>query len=268
MDNLPLVSIRIACYNHENFVQKTLDSVLKNKYDNKELVIIDDCSTDDSWNKIKEWAKSNKDKIKIIYKKNNKNLGVSKTVNKLHKLCSGEFVVGIASDDELTEWSIQKRVDYLLSNPRKKVVFGDCLVINEKDQILYDSGLSGLYNINKLNLIDDDTMKTELILNWGVPGGTIMMRKEILNEIPFNEKLIVEDFDLFLKWMSKNYLGFLDEKISIYRVHSSNTSGCKSLQTRRYLDFIRTIFCNLQYYNIKYKVILFYAILKRVIKAF
>ena len=152
------------------------------------------------------------------------------------------------------------------ANKNKKVVFGDCQVIDENDHLLYESGLNGLYAVNKNNLFDDDNMKKELILNWGIPGGTLMMTKDVVKEIYFNERLIVEDFDLFLKWMSKNYLGFIDEKISKYRIHSANAINNDELQRRRYKDFIRTIFGNMKHFKTKYKVLLLYAIFSRISK--
>ncbi len=266
MDKSPLVSIRIPAYNHEKFVTKTLDSILDDPYPNKEIIIIDDCSNDNTWEKILEWEKKHSDKIKIIAEKNAKNIGVSKTVNKLHSLCSGEYIIGIASDDILIPGSIESRLHYLQTNTDKKVVFGDCQVIDENDNLLFESGLSDLYSVNKANLFDNNKMKKELILNWGVPGGTLMVKKEIVEEIQFNEKLIIEDFDLFLKWMAKDYLGFIDIKISKYRIHSSNAINNKEQQKRRYKDFLMTITSNLKYFDLQYKLILLYAILIRIIQ--
>lgn len=266
MDNIPLVSVSIPCYNHENYVEQTLNSVLLESYENKEIIIIDDSSTDNSWNVIENWVRNNSHLIQITHLRNERNLGVSKTVNKIHKLCSGEFIVGIASDDQLVNGSIKKRVEYLQKNFDKKVVFGDCYVVDENDKLLYESGLSELYNIDKSKLLDDKSIRYELISNWGVPGGTLMMKKELINEFQFNEKLIIEDFDLFLKWMSKNYLGFIDEKISKYRLHSSNASRNRNTIMRRYIDFSRTILGNLKYYNIKYKFILISILMQKIIK--
>jgi len=266
MDKYPLVSIRIPAYNHEKFVQKTLDSVFEDTYPNKEIVIIDDCSTDNTWEKILEWEVEHLNNIKIIAQRNKTNLGVSRTVNKLHKLCSGKYIVAIASDDILISGSIKSRLHHLQNNPDKKVVFGDCHVIDENDNLLFESGLSDLYTVNKENLFDNDKMKKELILNWGVPGGTLMMKSELVEEIKFNERLIIEDFDLFLKWMAKDYLGFIDEKISKYRIHSSNAINNKEHQKRRYKDFLMTIFSNIQYFKLKYKFILLYAILTRIVQ--
>jgi len=267
MKNYPLISITIPCYNHEHFVKKTLDSVINDPYPNKEIIIIDDCSIDNSWKVIQKWVEIHqvKIKIKIYFERNKINLGVSKTVNKLHSLCNGEYVVGIASDDQLISGGIEKRIKYLESNLHKKVVFGDCIVIDENDNTLYNSGLSDLYNLNKLNLLNDNDMRRELILNWGVPGGTLMMRKDLIKEIKFNEELIVEDLDLFLKWMSKNYLGFIDEKISRYRLHSSNASRNQSFKIRRYKDTVKTIFSNMKYFNFYYKLILMYSLWKKII---
>lgn len=228
----PLISIRIPAYNHEKYVQKTLDSILDDPYPNKEIIIIDDASSDGTWNRVLEWVAQNKDKIKIVYKKNSRNLGVSRTVNLLHKLCQGEYIVGIASDDVLIPGSLEKRLNHLIARPNKQVVFGDCEVINENGELLFESGLSDLYRINKNNLFSDQNLIKELISNWGVPGGTLMMTRSVALEIEFNEDLIIEDFDLFLKWMSRDCLSFINEKISQYRIHETNASRTKNIQNR------------------------------------
>lgn len=232
MNNLPLVSIRIPAYNHESYISETLNSALLDPYPNKEIVVIDDASTDGTWNVICEWVSKNKNLINVRHYRNTSNLGVSKTVNKLHKLCEGEYIVGIASDDLLIPGGIDKRVNHLKARPNKQVVFGDCEVINANGELVFTSGLSDLYNINKNNLFSDETQIKELISNWGVPGGTLMMTRSVALDIEFNEDLIIEDFDLFLKWMSRGYLSFINEKISQYRIHETNTSRTKSKQHR------------------------------------
>lgn len=238
---LPLVSVRIPAYNHEKFVKKTLDSIADQDYPNIEIVIIDDASTDQTWREIQSWIEERGGAIDVRAVRHTKNQGISRTINELIPLCQGEYLVGIASDDYLLDGSISMRVAYLQANPEKMMVFADCIVVDNGGAITHLSGLSELYGMKKERLLDDRTIAQELIVNWGVPGGTLMVRKEIHNDLMFNDKLLVEDFDFYLKALSKGRLGFLDNKISAYRLHGENVSRRADLSLRRRIDFIRTM---------------------------
>src|SRR5687768_6348127 len=91
-----LVSVIIPCYNHERFVDLAIESILNQTYRNLEIIIVDDCSTDESLKKIEAFA--NRDpRIKVIRHVVNK--GLSRSRNDALKITSGEFIAFCASDD-------------------------------------------------------------------------------------------------------------------------------------------------------------------------
>lgn len=262
----PLVSIRIPAYNHERFVCNTLDSILAQDYENIEIIIIDDGSSDNTWYEIQKWIESHREKIPIWAKRHSENKGITSTLNELISACNGKYIAGIASDDYLLPGSVGSRVRFLEENENKDAVFADCTVIDEDGIEFMPSGLKDFYCMNTEKLQDEKTLFNELILNWGVPGGTLMVRRSVYDSHKYDERLLVEDFDFFLKLLTNNKLGFIDNKVSAYRVHKSNISSNRSVSIKRKVDFIRTVFSHLPVLKSKQKLILILSVFKRLLK--
>ncbi len=254
---LPLISVRIPAYNHEQFIVETLDSVRMQSYPNKEIVIIDDGSTDNTAGKIKDWIKKYRNKIPVNFK-SRENKGVSATINELIKMSRGDFLVGLASDDKLLPESLFLRYKYLKSNPNKMAVFGDSQVIDSNGNILYESGLSDLHSADKKNFLNDHSLKVEIITNWSVTGSVIMMRKSLHNKMRYNETLQIEDRDFYLKMVSQNLLGFIDYPVSAYRLHNNNTCMNKRNLYMASVNKFRTLLFNINKFPISDRYLFIY----------
>jgi len=253
----PLVSIRIAAYNHEAFIEQTLDSILADSYPNKEIVIINDGSPDHTGDIIQKWINLHRHEIMVKYL-SRENRGLTKTINELLSMCEGTYICGVASDDYLLEGGIAKRVSYLESHPEKFAVIGDCIVVNEKNEIIFKSALSDYYKVNKNNYFTNSGLRNEIILHWAIPGPVLMVRKQLYTQtdITYNTNLIVEDWDMYLKLVSKNLLGFTDEPVSAYRLHQNNLS--LALKNKVLYDRMFTIFYNIRHFDFSGKVKLLY----------
>lgn len=95
-----LVSIMIPNYNQEKLILKALNSIPKR--DDIELIIIDDKSTDNSWNIINDWVNNNKDKFgNVIIKLNRDNMGCGYSKNWAYTKASGDYIITLDSDDYL-----------------------------------------------------------------------------------------------------------------------------------------------------------------------
>jgi len=261
--NIPLVSIIIPAYNHEKYVQETLDSIVNDSYPNKEIVIIDDGSTDKTDNVVEEWIK-NHNEIVVQYK-SRENKGVSTTLNELINVAQGEYICIVASDDYLLDNGIAKRVEYLQQNVSKRAVFGDCIGVGNDNTIMYDSILKDYYHADIKKYKNENLLRNEIIMNWSVPGPVFLARKDlyIRYNIQYNENLIGEDWDMYLKLVAKDYLGFIDFKVSAYRIHDSNT--CVVLGKKILVDRIKTILHNMYLFKFKDKIKMMYILSKLVI---
>jgi len=228
----PLVSILIPAYNHTNFVEKCLDSALGDPYPNKEIVIINDGSLDDSNEKILSWMARNGTSIKVNYL-SRKNRGVTVTLNELATRASGEFLRIVASDDYLLSGGIQAQVEYLMANPRKGAVIGDSVVVGDMSETLFESGMSGLKKINKANYLSDDGIRKEIICHWAIGGPVTMITRKTFEVLGgWSEDLRIEDWDFFLRLIALNLLGFIDFPVGAYRLHGNNTCRTRDTATR------------------------------------
>lgn len=115
MDSQPLVSIVTPMYNSEEYIEQTINSVLNQQYENWELIIVDDGSTDDSWNIIKRIA--DKDQRIKIFKRDRSPKGVSTSRNIGIECSKGEYIIFLDSDDMLYPHCLKNRVSYLRNNP-------------------------------------------------------------------------------------------------------------------------------------------------------
>jgi len=247
----PLVSVRIPVYNHELYIQQCLDSIYIDSYINKEIVIIDDGSTDSSKNIIEEWIQNHKDNIKVTFVAR-KNLGVTKTLNELNSLCSGEYIVGIASDDYLLKDSISKRIEYM-QKYCCDVLFADCIVVNECNQVVYESALKDMYKVDVKKYVNQSSLQHEIINNWSIPGGTLIVHKSVYDMYKYDEKSIVEDYDFFLFVVSKKKLCYLDIKVAAYRIHGLNSHKLSSY-FRRQFSILRALMRNFSNFSFRLQI--------------
>ena len=250
----PLISVMVPAYNHEKYIEKTLNSVIKDNYPNKELVIINDGSNDNTDYAIRKWKDKNQDQIDVNYISRD-NKGVTRTLNELVKRSKGEYVTVIASDDYLLLNGIMSRYRYLQDHPEKAAVFGDCIVVDKNGRKTHDSGMTDLYFAKKDRYLTDEGLKREIILAWSVPGGTLMVKRKLYNTIKYNESYLCEDLDFFLKLVSKNLLGFIDERVSAYRVHGKNACMIDENWIRVQKDVIFSFVRNIKYFKAKDKLL-------------
>ncbi|MFV7706699.1 glycosyltransferase [Shewanella algae] len=217
----PLVSILIPVFNHSKFVLDCLNSMLTIDYQNIELVICDDGSTDDSYSKVKTWLESNSSVRAKLFTQENQ--GVCKTLNRLIKESSGEYLALCASDDCLTPDSIKLRVLALQQHPNKLAVIGDALLIDQESNVIARSAMKYLYKTNYYRLQTD--LISELIFRWSVVGPSLLINKDAYNQIGlYDEGLRVEDRDFYLRLLKENNLIFIPEIVSCYRIHTGNAS--------------------------------------------
>ena len=103
----PLVSIICHCYNHSKFVLETLKSVLNQTYDNIEVIVVDDFSTDNSADVISSFMVKHPE-IKFI--QNHRNLGITKSFNRILKKTKGKYIIDLAADDLLLPNCVMQQV--------------------------------------------------------------------------------------------------------------------------------------------------------------
>lgn len=138
MNSNPLVSVRVLTYNSGEYILETLESIKAQTYSNIELIVSDDCSTDDTVQKIQSWIDENATRfVGVTFLISEKNTGVSANYNRSLKPCKGEWIKGIAGDDLMLPNCIEDNVNYVLAHPDALVVFSDMQIFfNNSNRII------------------------------------------------------------------------------------------------------------------------------------
>jgi glycosyltransferase involved in cell wall biosynthesis len=227
------ISILIPAFNHAKYITDLLISLRADEEIIGEIIIIDDASSDNTFDVVKNYCKDN-EKITIL--RNAKNVGISNNLNKLISLAKCDYIALIASDDLSIPGSLKKKLKFLENADNCNIVFTDCEVINDDDKIFCKSGLTKLYDMNLLAMKSGrDELHRELILNWGVPGSTLMIRRQFFDNFRFKTWSHLDDLDLFMHAVNQHCICYYDIKSTQYRQHSG--SARKSLSRRVSMKF-------------------------------
>lgn len=224
MPSCPVVSILVPLYNHQDFIIPCIESVCSETYPSKELIIIDDGSTDASAERVQQWIAANTCDFPVQFL-SRPNKGVSATLNELFELSHGEFIAFLSSDDLLISGGIEARVAYLAKHPEKLLVVGDCQVFDMSGALTFESGIEQLHGGRKQYLLNEQLIAGELIFHWSLAGPIYLFRRSFMAETGgYDHSLEVEDWDICLRLAAKGQIGFVNTAVAAYRWHGANTA--------------------------------------------
>ncbi|CZE49292.1 glycosyltransferase family 2 protein [Campylobacter geochelonis] len=206
---LPLVSVVIPCYNHQNYVKKSVTSALNQTYKNIEVIVIDDGSKDDSVKILKEIQKNNQFILEC-----QENAGVCKTLNKAIKMSNGKYIAVLASDDYWDLTKIEKQVKILESNANSEFCFTQALEFDSETE-------------KKINIFPKKPMAGNVLnsvfVRQHVPAGSIMFSKKLFDKLDgFDENLKEEDWDFVIRSAAITEFTNVKEPLFFYRSHEAN----------------------------------------------
>ena len=233
MSKNPLVSIIIPAFNAANTITDTLTSALKQTYNNIEIIIVDDNSTDATAKIVGAISAKFKN---VTYHRNAINKGPAASRNTGILLSSGEYVALLDADDMWFPEKIEKQIDYFLSHPDVSLVF--C-----KSKILrYDGRLDYLNMTFPHDFFSNPKNVYErLLLGNFINTLSVMVKRDVLKEAGyFDETLfLTEDHDLWLRILEKDFkFGFINEFLGIYRDNPIGTSKNTAKFEKAKLDFL------------------------------
>ena len=214
------VTVVIPCYNAEKYIGLTLDSILKQSFNEFVVKIIDDGCTDNSINIIKEYM-TRDDRVKLY--KNDGNRGIAYTRNYANTLCDTEYVAYMDSDDIAPKWRLQEEVEYLECHPDIDGVSGGYQLIDE-------DGKAGLISVRDSEL-SPAGVRRRLIMYNPIANGSVMLRSNTVNngQILFREDFIcLEDYMFWAQYTLKHNMVVLPKMLQYYRVNMSGNSRTTS----------------------------------------
>jgi len=215
-NNLPLVSVIIPCYNHEQYIEDGIQSIINQSYQRIELIVIDDGSKDQSVKKIQAMLAACEQRFERIYFNTRPNKGLCATLNEALKLCQGKYVSIIASDDMMLAHKTQLQVDYLEKNTEVAGVFAAMELINSQNEVIEQRVAS------RMEYSFDD-----ILLNLhDLPTLTQMFRlQDILESGCYDESIKIEDWYMLLRLTQQGkILRYIPEIVCQYRIHDESFS--------------------------------------------
>jgi len=209
----PKVSVIIPTYNRSIYVLDAIQSVLDQNYENIEIIVIDDGSTDGTKEKLASLVE--KGIVHYIYQENQ---GRSAARNRGISLATGDYLAFLDSDDLLESGTLIKQVEFLARNPNIGLVHGGYSKFDElKNDLGYrdPSWFSGC-------------IYPQMLLMWTtlLATPTVMMPRQIIKEVGgFDESLYIgEDLDLWRRIARRYPFGYINQRLARIRVHAGNTS--------------------------------------------
>lgn len=191
--NSPLVTVICLCYNQAQFVQEAVNSVLHQTYRNIQLIVVDDASTDQSVEVIRELTDKHP-LIEFISLPNN--VGNCKAFNEGLRKAKGEFLIDLAADDILLPMRVEKGVKALQTSGNEfGVQFSDAEIISERgNRIGFHSDRFPHHTIPQ-----GDIYK-ELIDRYFISPPSMMFTREVMQQLGgYDESLSYEDFDFWIR---------------------------------------------------------------------
>lgn len=229
-----LVSVCIPAYNNAGYIKDTIDSILGQTYHNLELVIVDDCSKDNTYELIKNIPD---ERIKLY--RNEKNLGMSGNWNRCLELCSGEYIKLICADDVLAPNALEKEVTALENNPTAVIAESDTKLMD------LDGKGKGFYKrYHKSGLVDGKEICRKGFFSqdyFGAPQANTFRKATALKIGGFDtEFTYILDYDFFVSIACEGDVYIIHEPLNYFRVRKdSNTGavmGADKEKTRIYVD--------------------------------
>jgi|26BtaG_2_1085354.scaffolds.fasta_scaffold00481_4 alpha-1,3-rhamnosyltransferase len=237
MNSNPLVSIVVITYNSSKYVLETLESAKAQTYQNIELIVTDDGSTDRTIEICEKWLAENKDRfVRTELITIEKNTGIPANCNRGVKASQGEWVKLIAGDDVLVYDLLEKYIAYTLTNSETKFIHSNVerLIKNKPNELENKNK----YYFNQPNTTSQEQFEILLRINPIYAATTFIHKDIFINHGYFDEKFkLWEDRPMWLK-LTKNgvKLDFLNITSVRYRV-SLDSVQSKRIKTNIHSEF-------------------------------
>lgn len=230
----PLVSVVMPVHNSHRFLADAVESILAQTHRDFEFIIVDDGSTDSSWEILAGFAQKD---ARITLLKNDRNRGVSSAVKKAIAHAQGLYIARMDSDDIAVSDRLQKQIEYLHSHPRTVAVGGQCTVIDEKGNEIGQKHFPCNF----------PTLYRSMFTFFPIQEPTLMIdRQKLPRQFQFYDKdgNIAEEVELIFKLFQYGAVENISNVLLKYRIHPNNSS-LKQVRKTFYLTLkarLRAIF--------------------------
>jgi len=229
----PKVSILLPTYNGSRFISRSVESVLAQSFDDFELIIIDDGSTDVTGDIVNKFARKDK---RVVFISNKGNLGIQRTLNNGLKIAKGKYIARIDDDDEwLDSKKLEYQVAFLDAHPEYVLVGTGVVVVDENRNELFRFLLP----------LDDAAIRDRMLFKSCFMHSSVVFRKNSVLKLggygESEEIRHVEDYELWLRLGRVGKLANLPSYgIKFMQRKSAITSKHKPEQFRKNIKLVRS----------------------------
>ncbi len=208
---MPKVSVLLTVYNGDKYIKESVDSILRQSLEDLELIVVDDCSTDQTPRILGSYRDP-----RLLVLTNSTNLRQTKSLNRALQSASGMFIARQDADDASHVERLRRQVEYLEACPDIGVLGTLTTWVNEE----------GVAQTTWPHVFSRADVQTTLISHCCLAHGAVMMRGEMLRELSGYDERFVEsqDYDLWLRASELWELANLDMALYTYRIHEEMAS--------------------------------------------
>jgi glycosyltransferase involved in cell wall biosynthesis len=207
--NRPILSVILPAYNAEKYITEAIISILNQSFNDFELLIADDGSTDNTKQIIESFSDN---RIKTIH--NSKNIGKNETVNRLFHSSKGVYITIHDADDISVKDRFEKQISFFCKNPKYSLCGTFFKTIDSRGKFIKEVELEHNYH----------TIKKNIIAKSQFHGPTVMFKREIVDQVGglFRYFKWGEDIDFTLRVVEKFQATNLREFLYLYRIHDKS----------------------------------------------
>lgn len=236
----PLVSILIPSYNHSSYIHDCIRSAISQTYKNIELLIVDDGSPDNSFDKILEMEPQCRERFQRVLFDQQKNQGIVSSLNRLINASQGEFCYILASDDIAKPQAISTLVNFLVNNPEYLLAVGDNEIINANGtRVFWDKNRRNVMSADeavfstfgeflqqksaKIDFLSEAFGSYASLLTKNYVTNGYLLRSNFLKTIGGYREDTLEDYYMNLQIAKHGKMKYIPEILFSYRWHGENT---------------------------------------------
>ena len=233
MNNI-LITVIIPVYNVDKYVAEAVLSICNQTYKKLQIIVVDDCSTDDTYNIVKEIAKKDS---RILLLRNKVNSKIVKTLNLALQYAQGEYIARMDGDDISKPERLEKQLSFLINNPHYSLVGSHVNTINQAGRLISGQKLPIGHN------------KVRMTLKYSPPVLHIWLAKaEVYNRLNgYREIPGAEDYDFLLRMFSEGYyFTNLNSFEYCVRIRDGNTTSTIGFNQRLMSNYVVKLYVDRQ----------------------
>jgi glycosyltransferase involved in cell wall biosynthesis len=234
---VPLISTFMKSYNHERYIPEAIESVLTQDFEDLELIIVDDASTDESRQIIERYAEQDS-RVRVIFHEHN--LGITRVVNDGIDAARGKYIAQLDSDDVWAPDKLRKQLA-VVERDENVIVWSEGTLIDQNGQPL-DKNFSELVE-SAAKKKSGNLFQTLLRGNY-IFGSTLLYKRTNLGDLRYDDRFMYNNDYKFLLELARTYdFHYIAEPLAMYRIHGKNTLVGRGIEAekRRRRAFVEEI---------------------------